>query len=391
MRVLIDYRPALRHPSGAGEYTYQLATALLAMALTDGGGTLDLTLFSSSWKDRLTPAPELSGAAIVDCRVPVRALNFAWHRLEWPPIEWLTGRAFDVVHSSHPLLLPARRAAQVVTIHDLHFLAHPEHTRAEVRRDYPALVRGHARRAARILVPSAFTAGEVVRHLDVDRQRIAICPPGAPPWAPRDAPMDGGYLLFFSTLEPRKNVAGLLDAYERLLGSAAGRAPVTEGERGAIPDLVLAGRASAQAQPWLDRLTRAPLAGRVRHLGYVDPADRQALYAGARLLVMPSFDEGFGIPVLEAMACGVPVVAAARGALPEVLDGAGTLVDPDDPADIAAGISRVLNDAGYAERCVGRGLARARAFTWAGTARAVEGAYRGAVAERLAGAPTGRR
>ena len=97
---------------------------------------------------------KLAGATIIDRRVPVKVLNFAWHRLEWPAAETLARAQFDVTHSSHPLLLPARDAAQVVTIHDLNFLAHPERTRAEIRRDYPALVRSHAQRADRVVVPS---------------------------------------------------------------------------------------------------------------------------------------------------------------------------------------------------------------------------------------------
>ena len=164
MRVLIDYRPALRKPSGAGEYTHQLVRALVALSAAEPELPLALTLFSSSWKDRLVPSPDLAGAAIIDRRVPVGLLNLAWHRLGWPKAETLTGGEYDLTHSSHPLLLPARAAAHVITIHDLNFLTHPERTRAEVRRDYPALAREHAQRADRILVPSAFTAGEVERR-----------------------------------------------------------------------------------------------------------------------------------------------------------------------------------------------------------------------------------
>ena len=161
MRVLIDYRPALREPTGAGQYTHQLVRALLAMSAADPARPLEITLFSSSWKDRLVLSPDLAGASGVDLRIPVRLLNLAWHRLGWPTAEILTGRTVDVMHSSHPLLLPGRSAAQVITIHDLDFLTHPERTRAEVRRDYPVLARNHAQRADRILVPSAFTAGDV--------------------------------------------------------------------------------------------------------------------------------------------------------------------------------------------------------------------------------------
>jgi glycosyltransferase involved in cell wall biosynthesis len=322
--------------------------------------------------------------------VPVRLLNLAWHRLGWPPAETLTGGTYDVVHSPHPLLLPARAAAQVITIHDLNFLTHPERTRAEIRRDYPALARDHAHRADAVLVPSAYTAGEVERLLGVPRERMAICPPGAPDWTPRPAAPKDGYVLFFSTLEPRKNVGGLLDAYERLLGSPERLAlQHPDGARGfqpSVPELVLAGRATDEAKPWLDRISRPPLRGAVRHIGYVDANDRRALYEGARLLVQPSFDEGFGMPVLEAMSLGVPVVAANRGSLPEVLGDAGLLVDPDQPADIAHAIARVLDEDALAAACAEKGIARARAFRWDETAHRVYNTYRRAI-ERRAQAP----
>jgi glycosyltransferase involved in cell wall biosynthesis len=383
VRVLIDYRPALRERSGSGEYTHQLVRALLALELTGGGPrTLDLTLFSSSWKDRLNPRPELAGAAIVDRRVPVRVLNVAWHRLGWPPAEMLAGGAYDVVHSPHPLLMPARDAARVITIHDLNFLTHPERTRAEIRRDYPALARAHAHRADAVLVPSAYTAGEVERLLGVPRARIAVCPAGAPDWAPRPQPPKDGYLLFFSTLEPRKNVGGLLDAYESLIAAAAVGDAAQAVPRPRIPELVLAGKATDDARPWLDRIGRAPLRGAVRHIGYVDANDRRALYEGARLLVQPSFDEGFGMPVLEAMSLGVPVVAANRGSLPEVLGGAGLLVDPARPDDIAHAIVRLLDDEGLASACAANGIARARAFRWDETAGRVYDAYQAAIERR---------
>ena len=377
MRVLIDYRPALRQRSGSGEYTHQLVKALLAAYPATGlSRALELTLFSSSWSDRLAHSPDLPATAAVDRRIPVRLLNFAWHRLGWPSAEMLAGGAFDVVHSPHPLLLPARVAAQVITIHDLNFLAHPERTRGEIRRDYPALARDHAHRANAVLVPSAYTAGEVERLLGVPRDRIAICPPGAPDWTPRSTTPKDGYILFFSTLEPRKNVGGLLDAYERLLTDVARRLQPS------VPELVLAGRATDEARPWLDRISRPPLRAAVRHIGYVDASDRRALYEGARLLVQPSFDEGFGMPVLEAMSLGVPVVAANRGALPEVLGGAGLLVDPEQPADIAHAIARVLGEDALASVCAEKGVARARAFRWDETAHRVYDTYRQAIERR---------
>jgi glycosyltransferase involved in cell wall biosynthesis len=369
VRVLIDYRAALRDRTGVGEYTHQLVTAL---AQRFDRAELDLSVFSSSWKDRLTLTDRaLDGVTAIDRRVPVRVLNFTWHRLGWPPAERLAGGRFDATHSLSPLILPAHSAAHLVTIHDLNFLTYPEQTRAEIRRDYPRLAAAHARRAQRIVVPSQFTGREVNRRLDVPLAKIAVCPPGAPPWTARTHMADGGYVLFLGTLEPRKNVGTLLDAYERL----AARRPQ-------LPELVIAGQATEQSGPWLDRLRRAPLKRIARHVGYVDPRRRRELYEGARLLVQPSFEEGFGLPVLEAMTIGVPVVAADRGALPEVLGDAGPLVNAEDADQFAAAIEHLLDDEAYAAVCASKGAARARHFTWSATAERVYEAYREAMHER---------
>jgi alpha-1,3-rhamnosyl/mannosyltransferase len=180
-------------------------------------------------------------------------------------------------------------------------------------------------------------------------------------------------VLFFGTLEPRKNVGALLDAYERLAV-----------RRRDLPHLVLAGKATAAAAPWLERLRRPPLNRVARHVGYVDPANRRPLYEGARLLVQPSFEEGFGLPVLEAMTLGVPVVAADRGALPEVLGGAGLLFDPEDPAQLAAAIERAIDEPGFERRAADAGIARAAHYTWDRTAHSVFAAYEAAVAHHAA-------
>lgn len=374
MQVLIDYRAALRERSGVGEYAHQIARALLtARAPGCSDGTpLDLTLFSSSWRDRFVPAPELARASVVDRRVPVRVLNFAWHRLQWPPAEALAGGDFDVVHSLHPLLMPARRAAQVITIHDLDFLSHPERTRAEVRRDYPRLAREHAARADHVIVNSQFTANEVQRILGVGPDRLSVARPGRPPWQPRHhAPASGDYLLFVGTLEPRKNLGTLLDAYERILS-----------RRRDFPELLLAGRDTAAARSWLERIARAPLAGRVRHAGYIPESERRALYERARLLVHPALEEGFGMTVLEAMTAGVPVVASDRGAIPEVAGDAGLLVDPEDAGALAAAMERVVDDEALAERLSAAGVARAERYSWDAAATATLAGYRAAIERR---------
>jgi len=370
MRVVVDYRPALRARSGVGEYVHQTARAFAQQYPADS-----LTLFTSSWKDR--PPPSLAegwpGALVSDHRVPVALLNFAWHRFERPSIEFLTHARYDVAFSPHPLLLPARGAAQIVMVHDLDFLRHPERTEREIRRDYPRLAGAHARRAARVVVPSPYTAREVVRQLGVPEFRVAVCPPGIPEWRESPGPAEDGYLLFMGTLEPRKNIDGLLEAYGRLLARCT-----------APPKLVLAGSAGPEAQKWLEAIRRPPLARQVEHIGYVREEDRQGVYAGARALVMPSHEEGFGMPALEAMSLGIPVIASRRGNLPDLVGEAGVLVEPDDVESIVDAMERLLRDDGLTAMLGARARERARDFHWRRTAQALREVFADVVREREA-------
>jgi len=362
VRILLDYRPALRERTGVGEYVHGLASALRAQ-LAAGD---ELVLFSSSLRDRLQ-GQRVPGASAVDARVPVRVLNYAWHRLEWPPIELLAGRA-DVIHAAHPLLIPARSGVRAITLHDLDFLDHPQRTRAEIRRDYAELVPAHARLADLVVTNSRHTAAQATDRLGVAPDRVVICRPGAPPAPRRAEPAATGPILFLGTIEPRKNLDVLLRAYARVL----------EGRPG-VPPLLLAGPTVEQSASILAPLSHAPLAGHARHLGYVDEDARRQLFESASMLVIPSLDEGFGLPALEAMAAGVPVIASRRGALPEVLGDAGTLVDALDDVAFAAAIDALLADPLRRRAHADAGVARAREFTWDASAARLLAAYREAV------------
>jgi glycosyltransferase involved in cell wall biosynthesis len=318
----------------------------------------------------------LPGVEVHDLRVPVRVLNLAWHRLGWPPVDTLTRSRPDVVHAAHPLIIPSRRAARVVTIHDLDFLDHPERTRAEIRRDYPALVRRHAAQADGIVTNSFDTRARVVERLGADPAKIAVARPGPPAWAsgPRQQPRDErGPILFVGTLERRKNIDTLLTAYEQLVAA-----------RPDVPALCLAGHTTPEAAPWIERSRRGTLAGRVSVPGYVPHADRRALFERASIVVIPSWFEGFGLTALEAMAVGVPVVASRRGALPEVIGDAGVLVEPDRPDEIAAALLRLLDDGAWARTLVERASCRVREFSWDRAAAEVRALYRAAVERRQA-------
>ncbi len=199
---------------------------------------------------------------------------------------------------------------------------------------------------------------------------MVTCHNGAPEWTARAHVPADGPVICVGTLEPRKNIGGLLDAWTHLIDGGC-RVP-----------LLLAGGAPSSAAPLLDRLTQPPLAGVVRHVGYLEEGDRRAFYERARLLVLPSFDEGFGIPAVEAMAAGVPVVVSRRGALPEVCGDAAVYVDPDDPRGMAAAIAELLADPERLEDLRQRGVARARQFSWTSSAERLWKAYADAVDRR---------
>lgn len=369
MRILLDYRPALRQRTGVGEYVHQLARALLDEQPTPPDA---LTLFSSSWSDRMNTT-DLSGATIADRRVPVRLLNYAWHRWAWPTVEHITGRTFDVVHAAHPIRLPSRHAAQVVTVHDLDFLRHPERTRAEIRRDYPELAPAHIRAADAVIAVSGATAADIETLTGRPASTVTIAPLGRPDWPRRVEEPADGVLLFFGTLEPRKNVGGLLDAYAHLLSTRAAQGLAT-------PRLVLAGGRGADAEALIARTQDDVLRGHVEVTGYVNPDERLATYRRALVLIMPSHTEGFGLPALEAMTVGVPVVAASRGALPEVLGGAGVLCDASDPAALSAALASVITSRTQRDHMREAGWRRAGDFSWSLTAARTRDAWALAVA-----------
>ncbi|HEX8028495.1 MAG TPA: glycosyltransferase family 1 protein [Vicinamibacterales bacterium] len=369
MRILVDYRPALRERTGVGEYVHELIKALAA---PDAGQPSDqITLFTNSWKDRpaKTLASELPSARIVDVKVPVRALVWSWNRMEWPPVDWFSGGP-DVVHSQSPLLIPTR-AAQVVTVHDLDFLRHPDQMEAEIRRDYPTLARAHAARADGVIVSSHYAAAEVARELQLDPARVHVCPPGRPAWADairnrRAAGLPTKHILFLGTLSVRKNVGTLLEAYAGLRRN-----------RPDAPPLILAGHRTPASARWEARCELPPLKGHVQITGYVDMAYRIALYAGAAMLVLPSYEEGFGLPVLEAMACGVPVIVSSRGSLPEVAGPAATPIPPDDADAFTEEMLAVLD--GDIRGRVARGLEQAANYSWSACAAAARRAYQSAI------------
>ena len=256
----------------------------------------------------------------------------------------------DVLHCPTIRAPIHSRVPLVVTVHDLAVLRYPE-TFNRWSRSWSRLTLPHVARAARrIVAVSDFTHGELVDLLGVDEGRVRVVRNGVgPPFSPDGPRAEGQYILAVSTLEPRKNLARLVEGFRRA---------------GLGMELRVAG-----APGWGDVAVEGE---QVRVLGEVGDTELAALYRGAACVAYVSLYEGFGLPVLEALACGAPVVTTRGGACEEVAAGAAELVDPLDPDDIAAGLRRAAGAHGELRSL---GLARARQLTWERTARETLAVY----------------
>jgi glycosyltransferase involved in cell wall biosynthesis len=377
MRVGIDATPLLGPRTGVGRYVAGLVEALAELP---GGEPEELALVPFTWRgtaDLPRVAPAAPRLRVGRRRVPARLLRATWAAVAFPPVEWLAGPV-DVFHATNFVAPPARRAATVVTIHDLTYLRHPEMVTAASAR-YRDLVPRALRRGATVCTPTAAVGAEVADAYRLPPERLVVTPLGVgPAWRAATPPdlawlaasgLPERYLLFVGNREPRKNLPTLLAAYRELL---AGRVPGAGrgGSGSGVPPLVLVGPAG-----WGEALDLAGLpAEAVRTPGYLPEDDLARVVAGAAALVFPSWYEGFGLPALEALACGTPVVATDLPALREVLGDQAELVPPGDAAALADALARVLDDPG-GEPARSARRARAAAFTWAACARATLSAY----------------
>ena len=396
MRVGLDATPLLGPRTGVGRYVAGLVEAMTELP---GGEPAEIVLVPFTWRgtaDLARVAPAARRVRRRRRRLPMRLLQAAWAALPVPPVEWLAGQV-DVFHATNFVAPPARRAATVVTVHDLTYLRYPELVAAASAR-FRDLVPRALGRGATVCTPTAAVGAEVADAYRLPPERLVVTPLGVgPAWraaAPADAAwlaangLPERYLLFVGSREPRKNLPTLLAAYRELLadapghpvgGVAGGGAPRSRGvprtpPAGGVPPLVLVGPAG-----WGEALDLAGLpAEAVRTPGYLPEDDLARVVAGAAALVFPSWYEGFGLPALEALACGTPVVATDLPALREVLGDQAELVPPGDAAAMADALARVLGDPGGEPARAAR-RARAAAFTWAACARATLSAYRRAL------------
>ncbi len=357
-------------PGGIGTYVRELAPALA------GSGDVDLTLWHCRSRDAGPDPAWLRGFDAVEVPAPIRTLYPQWNVLGRPKLPPAFD-AFAVVHATGPAgVPPVRRAALVVTVHDLAHHRFPDRFPTAWRLLYGSGVRAAIRRADAIVAPSKATADDLADLSGADPAKVHVTPLAAALPATSEASADVcarlrvpmPYLLFVGTLEPRKNVVRLVRAYRQI----AQEFPHA---------LVLAGPDGWRVEELDDELSRNG-SGVVVRTGVVGDRDLDALYRGADLFAYPSSFEGFGLPVLEAMARGVPVVTSETPALAEVSGDAALRVDPEDVAGLADALARVLSDPSLREDLRGRGLARSATYSWEATARATLEAYRSAIGAR---------
>ena len=385
MRFGFDLRPFLKFETGVGVYFRNL---LFELARLDAVN--DYYLFSASWKDRF-PAdkiPPFKRLHFRDLRRPVKAVNFGWYRLGRPSLDSVFGARLDLTHSPTPLPLPTR-GRKIVTVCDLFFMEYPGKADAEARRHFLKRTEDSLRRADGIVTISEFTKRALLDRFGLDGAKIKVTPLGlSRPFQvgaaeiPIGSPSTAGladlgaevgvgdpvgatlrkydlpreFLLFVGATEARKNLPRLIEAL----------AAVHRRFR-PVP-LVLVGREGGDHARLLAEIRARGLESWVRLPGYLPELEVAALYRAASAFVFPSLCEGFGLPLLEAMACGLPAAVSDVSALPEVGGDAALYFRPEDPEDIAAQIIRLLSDEDLRTALSARGRERARAFTWEKTA-----------------------
>lgn len=339
--------------------------------------SLRVTVFTSQKREGQKNGPDA-----LDWRTSRWSTGRPWVRIAWEQLvqPWALLRAgVDLLHGLAFVSPLVTTVPAVITVHDLSFLRFPERFRPANRFYLSMLSRLSCRRARRVIAVSQATADEVVHLLDVPADRVDVVPHGVEhtrfrPLSStqveafrREKGLPERFVLFVGTLEPRKNLITLVEAFAR-----------TQAVQGKA-HLMIAGGQGWYYQEIFKRVEELGLGKAVHWVGYVPDAELPLWYNAATVFVYPSLYEGFGMPLLEAMACGTPVIASATSCFPEVVGQAGLLVSPQDVAGLSDTMERLLADTGWQAELSQQGRKRAATFTWAATAQATVASYRRAL------------
>lgn len=366
MRIGIDARPMLSEGTGVGIYTLNLIKNI---------GALDpinkYILFSNSFRDRF-PFSSLrppKNFEYRDFRIPSRLLKGLWNYFFYPPLESFIGKV-DIFHSPHSIPVPVKKARLIVTIHDLFFVKHPELAGRRVSDEHKRLSRSYLSKVRRIITVSNNSKKDIVEIFGISPEKVTVIYEGVDnifrvinektslEYIRGVYGLPKEFILFVGTISPRKNPDYLIEAFSII-------------KKRRIKDifLITIGPRGLKADETLRLISKKNLEGSVRHIGYVPYEYMPYLYNMASLLVYPSLYEGFGLPPLEAMACGIPVIASNVSSMPEILGDAALLVDPYNPHEIADTIERLLYDEPLRKTLVEKGMKRAQSYSWEETAK----------------------
>jgi glycosyltransferase involved in cell wall biosynthesis len=366
MRIAIDYTAGIRQGAGIGTYVRNLVSAILAQ--DTGNHYVLLTSGRPTPEHPFPTAPNVSGRNIF---IPDRYLNILWYRWRVPLPATLFSGAVDIYHGPDFVLPPlSKKIRKVVTIHDLAFLEHPEYAVPALAAYLKQVVPQALAEADVVATVSDEVSKTVIKHFQTPTEKLTVVPNGVAPHIRRitDPVLLGAtqhkfglkhpLVLGVGTLEPRKNHSGLIRAFYQVQQKKHGPAM-----------LAIAGGEGWLYEETRQLVTELKLDKKVRFLGRVTDLELITLYSMADVFAFPSFFEGFGIPPLEAMACGAPVITSNTSSLPEVVGDAALMVDPHDTDALAAAIMRLLTDEALRENLRQKGYQRAAHYTWAHSAQ----------------------
>ncbi|HWT02211.1 MAG TPA: glycosyltransferase family 1 protein [Pyrinomonadaceae bacterium] len=375
MRIGLDGIPLGEIKTGVGHYTFELARALALAAPEDEFELVSphpyVAAVGGAGEEILPPNLRLTRVKVGQLR------GRRWWSVGLPL--YVRQERLDLFHGTNYDVPLWGGRPTIVTVHDLSMFLHPETHEAHLVRRACRRLPMMARRAAMIITPSESVRRETSEHLGVNPQKVVAVPEAArrsfrpvpaaeAAEARRRLKVEDEFVLFVGTIEPRKNLLTLARAFDEILRTTRLR-----------PQLVIAGREGWLTDELFSYLKGADARDRVRFTGYVSDEDLRALYSSCRAFVYPSLYEGFGLPPLEAMACGAPVITSRVPALLETVGDAARLVPPTDHRELARAVVSLLEDPGERERLSSAGLRRAAEFSWEKTARATLDVYREAL------------